>query len=56
MSKNLDELLQEAPTLTFEPFPQEENKPEKTAVAVQEEKKEEILSLTASRKVKANMY
>ncbi|MBE5892284.1 MAG: toxic anion resistance protein [Lachnospiraceae bacterium] len=42
MSKNLDELLQEAPTLTFEPFPQEENKPEKTAVAVQEEKKEEL--------------
>ena len=42
MSKNLDELLQEAPTLTFEPFPANEEVKEETAVALQEEKKEEL--------------
>ena len=42
MSKNLDELLQEAPTLTFEPFPAAEEVKQETAVVVQEEKKEEL--------------
>ena len=47
MSKNLDELLQEAPTLTFEPFP-EEKKEEVIVVeekpVAEEEKLEVILS------------
>jgi uncharacterized protein YaaN involved in tellurite resistance len=42
MSKNLDELLQEAPTLTFEPFPAAEEAEQETAIVVQEEKKEEL--------------
>lgn len=47
MSKNLDELLQEAPTLTFEPFP--EDKKEEVVAAeekpvAEEEKLEVILS------------
>lgn len=42
MSKNLDELLQEAPTLTFEPFPAAEETEQETAIVVQEEKKEEL--------------
>jgi len=49
MSKNLDELLQEAPTLTFEPFPQE--KPQvpaeteaKIVVEAEEEKLEVVLT------------
>ena len=42
MSKNLDELLQEAPTLTFEPFPAAEEAEQENAIVVQEEKKEEL--------------
>ena len=49
MSKNLDELLQEAPTLTFEPFPKEEQKTEAEAVpVVVEEPKEEELQMVLS--------
>ena len=49
MSKNLDELLQEAPTLTLEPFPKEESKAEAEAVpAVVEEPKEEELQVVLS--------
>ncbi len=49
MSKNLDELLQEAPTLTFEPFPKEEQKKEGEAVpVVVEEPKEEELQVVLS--------
>lgn len=40
MSKDLDELLQEAPTLTFEPFPQEQPQAP-TAVKTEEVKEEE---------------
>lgn len=41
MSKNLDELLQEAPTLTLEPFPKEESKAEAVPAVVEEPKEEE---------------
>lgn len=42
MSKNLDELLQEAPTLTLEPFPKEESKAEAVPAVVEEPKEEEL--------------
>ncbi len=45
MSKDLDELLQEAPTLTLEPFPAEE---QKAVVAKVEEPKEEELQVVLS--------
>ena len=38
MSKDLDEMLKESPTLTFNPFPQETKK---TSVTTEPEKKEE---------------
>ncbi|MBR5127880.1 MAG: toxic anion resistance protein [Roseburia sp.] len=47
MSKNLDEMLKEAPTLTFEPFPEEKEEiivSEPTAVVEEPEKLEVILS------------
>ena len=46
MSKNLDELLQEAPTLTFEPFPEtKEQVPEVSEPAVVAEPEEEELKV-----------
>ena len=41
MSKDLDELLQEAPTLTFEPFPQEKPQVPVASEPIVEEKEEE---------------
>ncbi len=49
MSKNLDELLQEAPTLTFEPFPKEESQvPAEAAPAVVADLGEEELQVVLS--------
>ena len=45
MSKDLDELLQEAPTLTFEPFPQEKPQVPVASDPVVEEKEEEKLEV-----------
>ena len=42
MSKNLDELLQEAPTLTFEPFEKEEAQAEAVPAVVKEPEEEEL--------------
>ena len=42
MSKNLDELLQEAPTLTFEPFEKEEDEAETVPAVVNEPEEEDL--------------
>lgn len=42
MSKNLDELLQEAPTLTFEPFEKEKDEAQTVPAVVKEPEEEEL--------------
>lgn len=56
MSKDLDALLQEAPTLTFEPFPEKKEEPTPVAVAKPEEPKTIEVNLTPEEQKMVNDF
>lgn len=56
MSKDLDALLQEAPTLTFEPFPEKKEEPAPAAITKPEEPKAIEVNLTPEEQKMVNDF